>query len=736
MTQQFSMLSFDVSFQEIFGTLCGGGCLNLVRPGWRQDGPALLAQLESAGVERVFMPYVALQLLAEHAVHLGRYPTRLREVVTAGEQLVCTEAIRRWFAGLSGARLFNHYGPTETHVVSSLCLEGDPARWPDRPAIGRPVAGAVLRVVDEAGQAVPADCPGDLLIGGTMAERCYLGEGGLNDERFVELPGLGLFYRSGDRARFDRQGLLHYLGRDDQQIKLSGHRLELGEIEVALLRHPEIVNAVVARDGELLVACFQSRGQTPTAGELSAHLAALLPAHVRVDRFRRLEALPRTPSGKLDRAGALRSLGEELRGRAGGTPVLSEREARLAEAFEAVTGAVITPDQSFFDAGASSLTLMRYHLLCTTELGLRFTVAELFEHVTVRRLARFLNGPVRSTSSTVATTGAQADAVAGDEPIAIIGMAARLPGAPDLAAFWEMVTAAGRGIEHFDAADGLVGARSQLDGLLAFDPDHFGISRYDARLMDPQQRHLLMACTQALAHAGIHDPSSGPRVGLIAGAGENTYFQTMLREADPQWLPDGFRLALHHEKDFLATKAAYHLGLTGPAFTAQAACASSLVAVHLAAGLLRQGDAEVMLAAGVLADPTLTGGYRYQPQHIFSVDGHCRPFSDDATGTIGASGVGVVVLKPLRLAQRDGDTVYAVITGSALNNDGSDKLSYSAPSLAGQREVIRAALRRSGRTGADLAYVEAHGTGTRLGDPVEVDALRQAFDIAESAAAR
>ncbi|MER7754872.1 amino acid adenylation domain-containing protein [Kitasatospora sp. NPDC097643] len=727
-TQQFAMLSFDVSFQEIFGTLCGGGRLHLVRPGWRQDGPALLAQLESAGVERVFMPYVALQLLAEHAVHLGRYPARLREVVTAGEQLVCTDAIRRWFAGLPGARLFNHYGPTETHVVSSLCLEGDPARWPDRPAIGRPVAGAVLRVVDGAGQAVPSECPGELLIGGTMAERCYLGEGGLNDERFVELPGLGLFYRSGDRARFDRQGLLHYLGRDDQQIKLSGHRLELGEIEVALLRHAEIVNAVVARDGEQLVACFQSRGRTPTAGELTAHLAALLPAHIRIDRFRRLEALPRTPSGKLDRAGAVRSPGEELRERRGTAPVLSEREARLAEAFEAVTGAAITPEQSFFDAGASSLTLMRYHLCCTTELGLSFTVAELFEHVTVRRLARFLDRP----GSAVAATAARPDAMATDEPIAIVGMAVRLPGAPDLAAFWELVTAAGRGIEHFDAADGLVGARSQLDGLLAFDPDHFGISRYDARLMDPQQRHLLMACTQALAHAGIHDSSSGPRVGLIAGAGENTYFQAMLREADPAWLPDGFRMALHHEKDFLATKAAYHLGLTGPAFTAQAACASSLVAVHLAAGLLRQGDAEVMLAAGVLVDPTLTGGYRYQPQHIFSVDGHCRPFSDDASGTIGASGVGVVVLKPLQLAQRDGDTVYAVITGSALNNDGSDKLGYSAPSLAGQREVIRAALRRSGRTGADLAYVEAHGTGTRLGDPVEVDALRQAFGVAES----
>ncbi|MGW2511377.1 amino acid adenylation domain-containing protein [Streptomyces scopuliridis] len=754
-TQQFSMLSFDVSFQEIFGTLWTGGCLHLVRPGWRQDAPALLDQLESAGAERVFMPYVALQLLAEHAVHLGRYPSRLREVVTAGEQLVCTDAIRRWFAGMPGARLFNHYGPTETHVVSALCLEGDPARWPDRPAIGRPVAGAVLRVVDEAGEPAPPGRTGDLLIGGTMAARCYLGDTELNDARFVELPGLGLFYRSGDRASFDREGLLHYRGRDDDQIKLSGHRLELGEVEAALLRHPEIVQAVVVRDGDELVACLQRRDRTPgkapgqaprqvpdrapdltlTARSLTAHLAPLLPPHVRINRFRLIAALPRTPSGKLDRAAALRAPGEEPRrgfDDASAVPAdvpsypLSPQEARLAEAFAAVTGSVIGPDQTFFDAGASSLGLMRFHLRCTTELGLRFTVADLFEHVTLRALARFLDGEAPRYDTDHATT-----AVAADEPIAVIGMAVRLPGAPDLSAFWDMVKAGGSGIEHFDAPDGVVGARSQMDGLLAFDPDHFGISRQEARLMDPQQRHLLMSCADALAHAGIADPSTR-RVGLIAGAGENTYFQAMLRETDPGQLPDGFQLALHHEKDFLATKAAYHLGLTGPAFTAQAACASSLVAVHLAAGLLRLGDADVMLAGGVLVDTELTDGYRYRPQHIFSVDGHCRAFSDDASGTIGASGVGVVVLKPLRLARRDGDTVYSVITGSALNNDGSDKLGYSAPSLSGQREVIRAALRRGGRSGADLGYVEAHGTGTRLGDPVEVGALRQAFDLAES----
>ncbi|MFF1379355.1 amino acid adenylation domain-containing protein [Streptomyces sp. NPDC058308] len=728
LTQQFSMLSFDVSFQEIFATLCTGGCLRLIDPDLRRDVPALLDRLDADGVERIFLPYVALQLLAEHAVHLGRYPSRLREVVTAGEQLVCTDAVRRWFAGLPGSRLFNHYGPTETHVVSALCLDGDPADWPDRPAIGHPVSGAVLRVVDEADLPMPPGCAGELLIGGVLDEPCYLGETPLNRDRFVRLPGDGLFYRSGDRARFDHAGLLHCLGRADEQIKLSGHRLELGQVEAALLRHDAVLGAVVAVDGSALVACLQCRGDAPAPAELREHLAGLLPGHVRVERFRLLERLPRTPSGKLDRDAALRAPGRDLAdgpGQAAASPT-SAREAQLTAVFEEVTGVPIAPDQTYFAAGASSLGLMHFQLRCTAGLGLRFTVADLFEHVTPRELAGFLD----RTDPAAATSWPAGSPAAADNGVAVVGMAVRAPGAPDLAAFWDLVESGRSGIEYFDAPDGLVGARSQLDGLLSFDPARFGISRQEARLMDPQQRHLLMTCVEALAHAGIADPGA-VRTGLIAGAGENTYFRAMLRESGPDALPDDFQLALHHEKDFLATKAAFHLGLTGPAFTSQTACSSSLVAVHLAASLLRQGDADVMLAGGVLVDPELTGGYRYRPQHIFSADGHCRPFSDDAGGTVGGSGAAVLVLKPLDRARRDGDTVYAVLSGSAVNNDGAAKLSYSAPSIAGQRAVIRGALARSGRTGADVAYVEAHGTGTRLGDPVEAGALRQALGVDE-----
>ncbi|MFE6741684.1 amino acid adenylation domain-containing protein [Streptomyces tubercidicus] len=738
-TQQFSMLSFDVSFQEIFTTLCSGGLLRLVDRAWRQDMPALLEQLETGGVERLFLPYVALQLLAEHGVRTGRHPSRLREVITAGEQLVCTDAIRRWFAGLPGARLFNHYGPTETHVVSSLCLEGDPAGWPLRPAIGRPVAGAVLRVTDDGGQPVPPGVTGHLLIGGFMAERCYLGDTGLNHTRFTDDPELGTFYRSGDLARFDRQGLLHYAGREDSQIKLSGHRLELGQVEAALLQYPGVANAVVAVVDGSLVACLQAGGDDPDPADLTRHLAGLLPAHVRIGRFRRLTSLPRTPSGKLDRRAALTAAGYDLRSAAEpGAPAvpLSPLEQRLTDLFEAVTGKTIAVQQRFFDAGATSLDLMRFQLRCAGEDDLRFRMPELFEHVTIRALAGLLDerhaaGPAPDHTRPAAApqaipSGAGTEPT--DEPIAVIGMAVRLPGAPDLASFWDLVTSGGSGIEHFPATGGRVGARSQMDGLLAFDPGHFGISPHEARLMDPQQRHLLMACVEALAHAGVADPATR-RVGLIAACGENTYFQSLLRTADPAALPDTFRLALHHEKDFLATKAAYHLGLTGPGFTVQSACSSSLVGVHLAAGLLRQGDADVMLAGGVLVDSGLTEGYTYRPQHLFSPDGHCRPFSADAAGTVGASGVGVVVLKPLSAARRDGDTVYAVFTGSAVNNDGSDKLSYSAPSLAGQRAALSTALRRSGRTASELGYVEAHGTGTRLGDPVEAAALRRAYDL-------
>lgn len=723
-TLQFSMLSFDVSFQEIFSTLCGGGCYHLITPRWRQDAEALLDYMVEARIERLFLPCVALQHLAQTAVARGIYPSALREVITAGEQLLCTDALRHWFGAMPHASLFNHYGPTETHVVSALRLPAVPRDWPLRAPIGHAVGNARLVLVDEFDRPVPNGCRGYLLVAGPMVARCYLADPALNASRFVELQEGGLHYRTGDLAWADAQGCLHYLGRDDQQIKLSGHRLELGQIEAALMQVPQVVNAVVAVQAEpaRLIAWLQLDGESATAQQLDRQVAQSLPAHVRIDEYRRLDVWPRTPSGKIDRK-ALPALGEALeRRRTPQLPVqLTALESQLSELFREVIGRDIEPEQTFFEAGATSLGLMRLHGRYADELPHKVTMADLFEHVTVRRLAAHL-----STASGAAVARVrQTDA--GDQPMAIIGMSVNVAGAQNLSEFWAMVQGNGLGIERFAAEEGLVGARSQLAGMLDFDPEYFGISRQEARLMDPQQRHLLMGCVQALQHAAIVPSADGPRIGLIASCGETTYFQQMLRETREGDLPDGFQMALHHDKDFLATKAAYHLDLNGPALSVQAACGSSLIAVHMASSMLRQGDSDVMLVAGVLIDPTLSDGYRHRSQHIFSADGLCRPFSDDASGTIGASGYGVVVLKPLARARAEGDRIYALLEGSALNNDGRAKMSYTAPSVAGQSAVISEALSRAGLTGADIGYIEAHGTGTLLGDPIEVAALTKAF---------
>ncbi|UQS17581.1 hybrid non-ribosomal peptide synthetase/type I polyketide synthase [Pseudomonas sp. HS6] len=723
-TLQFSMLSFDVSFQEIFSTLCGGGSYHLITPRWRQDAEALLDYMVEARIERLFLPYVALQHLAQTAVARGFYPSALREVITAGEQLLCTDALRNWFGGMPQASLFNHYGPTETHVVSALRLPAVARDWPLRAPIGHAVGNARLMLVDEHDRPVPNGCRGYLLVAGPMVERCYLADPALNAARFVELAEGRLFYRTGDLAWADAQGCLHYLGRDDQQVKLSGHRLELGQIEAALMQVPDVVNAVVAVqvDPPRLTAWLQLDGEPATSQQLDRQVAQRLPAHVRIDEYRRIDVWPRTPSGKIDRK-ALPALGEALERRSTPQPgvQLTALERQLSELFQAVIGRGIEPEQTFFEAGATSLGLMRLHARYAQELPHKVTMADLFEHVTVRRLAAHLS------TAPVAAVERVRQADAGHQPMAIIGMSVNVAGAQNLSEFWAMVQGNELGIEHFAAEDGLIGARSQLAGMLDFDPEYFGISRQEARLMDPQQRHLLMGCVQALQHAAIVPSADGPRIGLIASCGETTYFQQMLRDTAEGDLPDGFQMALHHDKDFLATKAAFHLDLNGPALSVQAACGSSLIAVHLASSMLRQGDSDVMLAAGVLIDPTLTDGYRHRSQHIFSADGLCRPFSDDASGTIGASGYGVVVLKPLAKARADGDRIYALLEGSALNNDGRAKMSYTAPSVAGQSAVISDALSRAGLTGADIGYIEAHGTGTLLGDPIEVAALTKAF---------
>jgi len=327
------------------------------------------------------------------------------------------------------------------------------------------------------------------------------------------------------------------------------------------------------------------------------------------------------------------------------------------------------------------------------------------------------------------------------EGIAIVGMAGRFPGARDVDTLWRNLRDGVDAITSFSddelraagvpesvlADPAYVKAGPVLDDVELFDADFFGISAHEAELTDPQQRLFLECAWEALEHAGYDADRLDGRVGVFAGAGLNTYLLQLAAARDILNSPDAFQAMLVNDKDYLATRVSYKLNLRGPSISVQTACSTSLVAVHLACQSLLTYHADLALAGGVSITLPQGTGYRYQDGMIFSPDGRCRPFDAAAAGTVGGSGAGLVALKRIADAIADGDTIYAVIRGSAVNNDGAGKIGFTAPSVDGQAEVIAEALALANVDPATIEYVEAHGTGTPLGDPIELAALRRVF---------
>lgn len=326
--------------------------------------------------------------------------------------------------------------------------------------------------------------------------------------------------------------------------------------------------------------------------------------------------------------------------------------------------------------------------------------------------------------------------------IAVTGMAGRFPGAGDVETFWSNLAAGRVGITAFsdgelaaagvDAAllaqDGYVGAKGVLDDADLFDEGFFGYSPREAELLDPQHRVFLECAWQALESAGVDPGRFDGRIGVFAGAGLNSYLLfNLMNNAQVRDAAGMYQVMLASDKDFLATRVAYKLDLTGPALTVQTACSTSLTAVHLACQSLVSGECDIALAGGVSVSSPLRAGYAHEPGGILSPDGTCRAFDADASGTVAGNGAGIVVLRRLADARAAGDGIDAVILATAVNNDGSLKAGYTAPSVDGQADVVAEALALADIDPATVGLVEAHGTGTPLGDPIEVAALTRAF---------
>lgn len=400
---QFAALSFDVAFQETFSTLCTGGTLVLLDECVRRDARALLEFLRIKSIQRLFVPPLMLQSLAECFKTAGSVPLEsLQDVITAGEQLRISPEISSFFKNLHGCNLHNHYGPTETHVVTALTLTGDPGEWPAIPAIGRPISNTQIYVLDGQGQPVPTAVAGEIYIGGAGVARGYLRRPEMTAERFIadrfSADPKARLYKTGDLGRWRGDGLLEYLGRNDDQVKIRGYRIELGEIEAQLARHEQVrESAVIAREdvpGEKRLVAYviprdsSSADLTPGAEALRAHLKAVLPEYMIPSAFVIVQSLPLTPNGKLDR----HALPAPEIGAFGGRqyePPQGQVEEVLAEIWQGLlgVGSQIGRRDNFFELGGHSLHGVKLIQKVAERLTVHLSVVAVFQYPTIEEMA-------------------------------------------------------------------------------------------------------------------------------------------------------------------------------------------------------------------------------------------------------------------------------------------------------------------------------------------------------------
>ncbi len=714
-------LAFDASTFEIWGALLNGGTLAVM-----PAGPCSLADIAAAiGRYNVTTLWLTAGLFAAMVDSELESLTRLNQLLTGGD-VVSPRHAARLLAAAPETKLINGYGPTEG-TTFTCCYTIPAGHAADQPIpIGSPIANTSIVLVDEQLRPVTRGEAGEILIAGDGVARGYLNSPELTAAKFIDFQGERA-YRSGDLGRLTDTGVIEFLGRADDQVKLRGFRIEPGEIECALRAQSGVESAaVIAVDAgaEKQLRAFYT-GRLANEDSLRRALAALLPAHMIPARFTWLEAMPLTANGKVDRKALASSDTRPKR------PAID----LVRDAWQDVLGATVEDlDRAFFDLGGSSLQLMRVHSRLEREFGRAIAIADLFRFPTVRGMAAFLSGTQASTPAAARTNRPCAG-------IAIVGMAARLPGARNTGEFWNNLKSGVESIRFFKPEEleagnepGYVGAKSVLDGAEMFDAAYFGILPKEAASIDPQQRVFLECCVEALEDAGCDPARFNGSIGVFAGSSPNTYFLHHIC-SEPGFLDrytggyqvENYTAMLGTSPDFLATRVSYKLNLTGPAISMSTACSTSLIAVTQACESLLSGSSDAALAGGVSITFPQNRGYRYQEGGIVSPDGHCRPFDADARGTVFGSGCGVVLLKRLEDAIEAGDPIYAVIKGYGINNDGSVKAAFTAPSVEGQAAAIRRAHQMAGIDPASIGYVEAHGTATPLGDPIEVAGLTLAF---------
>lgn len=744
---QLAPVSFDAATLEIWGALLHGGRCVLYPGSGIPDFKVLETVVRQHQITTMWLTAALFNTLITEAPEALQ---GVKELLTGGEAL-SVHHIRKAQALLPSTQLINGYGPTESTTFTCCYRIPNPLdESVTTIPLGRPIANTEVYILDTTMQPVPIGAVGELYIGGDGLAREYINRPDLTQEKFIThsfSPGTSTrLYCTGDQVRFLTDGTIEFIGRKDDQIKIRGYRIELGEIEAVLKQQSEVQDAIVilredTPDIKYLAAYITTENnEIVNVQDLKATLRKKLPDYMVPDTVMLLERIPLTANGKADR----KALPMPARG--GQPEQFVAPSTSLEQELAEIWGSVLGLDQvgvadNFFDLGGTSLLGLQVMTRIQKRYDSNLRAVMLYQYPTIQALADYLSQeqttqlqhqPLQTRRSSAQTDG-----------IAIIGMAGRFPGANSVEELWQNLC---NGVEsttflsdaELDASvpaalrsdPNYVPAKGMVAEAETFDAAFFGISPREAEVMDPQARVFLELAHTALENAGYTPESFAGQIGLYAGSGQNTYFERHLcgRSEIIDRL-GAFQTMLANEKDFVTTRTSYKLNLTGPSLSINTACSTSLVAVIQAVYGLTSGQCDLALAGGISINTPQNTGYLYQEGAMLSPDGRCRPFDANAQGTMFNNGAAIVVLKRLEAAVQDGDRIYAVIKGVGMNNDGADKVSFTAPSVNGQKAAILAAQASAEMHPETITYIETHGTATPLGDPIEIEALTQAFRL-------
>ncbi len=744
----FHSYSFDFSVWEMYGAFLFGGRAIVVPKKIAQDTPEFVNLMEREGVTILNQTPSAFYNVTEAVDRRLDTPKLVLRIVIFGGEALHPNRLSTFYKKYPSTQLINMYGITETTVFVTYKYIGEEEIQNGISNIGIPIPTLTCYILDKHKQLCLQGAAGELYVGGAGLGRGYLNRPDLTADKFSDHPTINgeRLYKSGDLARLMEDGTIEYLGRIDDQVKIRGYRIELAEIETLLTQHEKVTAAVViakvitGTDKDLVAYLT---GDIDIKA-LKIYLAAKLP-HFMVPRFFiKLDSIPLTVNGKVNRKAL--PMPETKRPDIG-IPYEAPRK-NTEELLSKLWSHILCVEpigikDNFFDFGGNSYLAILMISRLQNEHKIKVPIVKIYQYPTIETFAESISG----TNANELKQGMEARAKGRNskgnslnDSVAIIGMSLKFPGVDSPEEFWKMLLEGRETVSFFDDNTldpsipaeerndpNYVRARGILKDVGGFDAGFFNMNPNVAKVTDPQLRVLLELSWNALEHAG-HSPSYKGLIGVFQGTGQNTYYENnVLSNRDAINKVGSFITRTQNDKDFIATKVAYELNLKGVALSIYTACSTSLTAIVQACETLINRQCDMALAGGAAITSPVNSGQRYEEGAMFSNDGHTRTFDINARGTVFSDGAGVVVLKRYEDAVKDGDTVYAVIRGGALNNDGGEKGSFTAPSVSGQAAVISMAQAISSVNPRTISYVETHGTATPLGDPIEIEGLTRAF---------